>query len=131
MKHAETNKESNYLEAERQRLLDCIVAIRKSGTVAHAYCWLIESTESKGSRTYTYIKLLTQKPDEKLTSKSLGRPGSDRHREWKAAIERREAIAELEQQLKMLNALIERQAKSAYADLVSISLALQSLPQRE
>jgi hypothetical protein len=44
-------------------------------------------------------------------------PGSDRHWEWKAAIERREAIAELEQQLKMLHALIERQANSAYAEL--------------
>jgi hypothetical protein len=117
MKRTEINKELNYLEAEQQRLLDCIVAIRESGTVAHAYCWLIESTEAKGSKTYTYIKLLTQKPGEKLTSKSLGRPGSDRHREWKAAIERREAIAELEQQLKMLDALIERQAKSAHADL--------------
>jgi len=45
-------------------------------------------------------------------SKSMGRPSSDRHREWKIAIERREAIAELEQQIKMLDALIERQLQA-------------------
>ena len=109
MNHIENNIEPDYLEAERLRLLDWITVIQASGKVAPAYCWLIESSEEKGSRTYTYIKLITQRPSKRLTSKSLGRPDSDRHREWKTAIERREAIAELEQQLKMLDALRERQ----------------------
>jgi hypothetical protein len=100
------------LLVERERLLDCISLVRGAGTVAPAHCWLITSSEEKGSRTYTYVKLITEQPGKKPTSKSLGRPGSDRHREWQAAIERREAIAELEQQLKMLDALIDRQAQA-------------------
>jgi hypothetical protein len=109
MNHTENDVRSDYLEAEQQRLLNCAHMIRASGIVAPAYCWLSESSETKGSKTYTYIKLISEKPEKKLTSKSLGRPGSDRHREWRTAIERREAIAELEQQLKMLDALRERQ----------------------
>ncbi len=109
MNHTENSITPNYLEAERLRLLDGIAVIQAAGKVAPAYCWLIESSEEKGSRTYTYIKLITQKPGERLTSKSLGRPGSNRHHQWKTAIARREAIAELEQQLKMLDALRERQ----------------------
>ena len=117
MNHTESNIEPDYLEAERLRLLDWITVIQASGKVAPAYCWLIESSEEKGSRTYTYIKLITQRPSKRLTSKSLGRSGSDpcgicaaaRHHEWKTAIARREAIAELEQQLNMLEALRERQ----------------------
>jgi hypothetical protein len=79
MNRTEMNSEPNHLAAERDRLLGHIARIRASGTVAPAYCWLIKSTEEKGSRTYTYIKLLTQKPGRRLTSKSMGRPGSDRH----------------------------------------------------
>jgi hypothetical protein len=101
--------ESPYLQSEFQRLLNAVEFLRSTGRVAPAYCWLTESTETKGSRTYTYIRLVTEEPGQKLSSRSLGRPGSDRHREWKAAIERREAIAELEQQLKMLDALMQRQ----------------------
>jgi hypothetical protein len=104
--------ESIYLQSELQRLLNAIQLLRTAGRVAPAYCWLTESTETKGSRTYTYIRLVTEEPGKKLSSKSLGRPGSEKHREWKAAIERREAIAELEQQLKMLDALIQRQQQA-------------------
>jgi hypothetical protein len=122
MKHTENNIEPDYLEAERLRLLDWVAVIQASGKVAPAYCWLIESSEEKGSRTYTYIKLITQKPGKRLTAKSLGRPGSDRHRQWKTAIARREAIAELEQQLKMLDALIERQDQALQLAIVLDSL---------
>ncbi len=101
---------SDYLQAELQRLLNAVEAVRTWGTVAPAYCWLTESSETKGSKTYTYIRLVTEEPGKKLTSKSLGRPGSKRHQEWRAAIERREAIAELEQQLKILDLLVHRQA---------------------
>jgi hypothetical protein len=118
MNHTEKNignigNDPDYLEAERLRLLECVATIRASGAIAHAYCWLSESSELKGSRTYTYIKLITQKPGKKLTSTSLGKPGSDRHSHWRAAIERREAIDELEQQLKMLDALMERQNRAS------------------
>jgi hypothetical protein len=40
----------------------------------------------------------------------LGKAGSKKCRDWKARIQQREAIAELEQQLSMLQALIDRQA---------------------
>jgi hypothetical protein len=122
MNHAENDVKFDYLEAEQQRLLGCVQIIRASGTVAPAYCWLSESSETKGSKTYTYVKLITEKPEKKLTSKSLGRPGSDRHREWRTAIERREAIAELEQQLKMVDALIERQSQALHLTAFLASL---------
>jgi hypothetical protein len=79
MNHTENSITPDYLQAERLRLLDWVAVIQASGRVAPAYCWLIESSEEKGSRTYTYIKLITQRPGKRLTSKSLGRPGSDRH----------------------------------------------------
>jgi len=58
------------------------------------------------------VVLVTQKPDRSPKSQSLGRPGSTRHRQWKHAIARREAIDELEQQLSMLEALMERQVEA-------------------
>jgi hypothetical protein len=102
--------QETYLQLELQRLLDAVEKVRSTGRVAPAYCWLTESSETKGSKTYTYIRLVTQEPGKKLSSISLGRPGSEKHREWSSAIERREAIGELEQQLKMLDALIQRQS---------------------
>jgi hypothetical protein len=105
---------SPYLQSEFQQLLDAVELVRTAGRIAPAYCWLTESTEVKGSKTYTYIRLVTDEPGKKLSSISLGRPGSVKHRDWQAAIERREAIAELEQQLKMLNALIQRQAQATH-----------------
>jgi hypothetical protein len=77
MRHAEI--ELNSLAVERQRLLDCIFLIRGAGSAALSHCWLITSSEEKGSRTCTYIKLITERPGKKQPSKSLGRPGSDRH----------------------------------------------------
>lgn len=103
---------SPHLPAERQRLLDAIATIRDSGSVAPAYCWLTESSETKRGKTYTYVRLVTEKPGQKNTSTSLGRPGSSKHRAWQAAIARREAINELEQQLKLLEALMQRQAEA-------------------
>ncbi|MBM0744866.1 hypothetical protein JOY44_25440 (plasmid) [Phormidium sp. CLA17] len=104
---------SSFLEAERGRLLTLIVQIRGGGAVAPAYCWLTETSSTKGAKTYTYAVLVTQKSDRKPKSQSLGRPGSQKHRHWKDAIARREAIAELEQQLSMLQALMERQIKNS------------------
>lgn len=103
---------SPYLEAERQRLLDLILQVRTAGEVAPAYCWLTQTTSTKGAKTYTYALLVTQKPEHKSQSRSLGKLGSQRHQYWQAAIVRREAIDELEQQLSMLQALIDRQART-------------------
>ncbi len=104
---------STFLESERDRLLTLIHQIRTSGEVAPAYCWLTETSSTKGVKTYTYAVLVTQKPDRKPKSQSLGKPGSQRHRHWKDAISRREAVTELEQQLSMLQALMERQIKNS------------------
>jgi hypothetical protein len=109
MNHTEINLISLHLLAERDRLLEAIESVRLSGTVAPTFCWLVESSETKGARTYRYIKLITERPGRPLTSKSLGKPGSEKHRVWQVAIQRREIIAELEQQRKMLEALIKRQ----------------------
>lgn len=103
---------STFLESERERLLTLIHQIRTSGEVAPAYCWLTETSSTKGAKTYTYAVLVTQKPDRKPKSQSLGKPGSQKHRHWKEAIRRRDAIVELEQQLAMLQTLIERQART-------------------
>lgn len=103
---------SSLLEAEQQRLLLLIQHIQTAGQVAPAYCWLTESSSTKGGKTYTYAVLVTQPPDRKPSIQSLGKPGSSRHQHWKDAIARREAIAELEQQLAMLQTLIARQAKA-------------------
>lgn len=102
----------SFLRAERERLLTLITEIRKAGEVAPAYCWLTETSSTKGTKTYTYVVLITQKPDQKPKSQSLGKPGSRRHRHWKDAIARREAIVELEQQLSLLQSLMERQTKT-------------------
>lgn len=103
---------STLLESEQERLLTLIHQIRASGQVAPAYCWLTETSSTKGAKTYIYAVLVTQKPDRKPKSQSLGKPGSYKHRHWQEAIARREAIVELEQQLAMLQTLIERQART-------------------
>jgi hypothetical protein len=115
--------ESTHLSAELQRLLKAVEAVRTSGIVAPGYCWLTESSETKGNKTYTYIRLVTEEPGKKLISKSLGRPGSKRHQEWRSAIVRREAIAELEQQLKILDTLVQRQSQAT-----NLLKLLESLP---
>lgn len=103
---------STFLDSEREHLLTLIHQIRSAGEVAPAYCWLTETSSTKGAKIYTYVVLVTQKPDRKPKSRSLGKPGSQRHRHWQEAIARREAIAELEQQLAMLQALMERQTRT-------------------
>ncbi len=97
------------LEAERLRLQQLEDTIRASGRVALAKCWLTESHETKNFKTYTYIRLVTEKENGKTTSPSLGRPGSSRHREWQAAIARREALNEIALQAAMLQELMRRQ----------------------
>jgi hypothetical protein len=105
-------KVNSNLQAEQQRLLDTIFLIRGSGEVAPAYCWLTASTVTKGGKTYEYARLVIEKPGSKPKISSLGRLGSERHRQWKTAIARRDAIVELEQQLKILQGLMDRQVAS-------------------
>ena len=100
------------LQSEQQHLLDTIAQIRGSGVVAPAYCWLTSSTVTSSGKTYKYARLVTEKPGSKPSIRSLGRQGSERHRHWKLAIARREAIAELEQQLKLLQELVDRQSST-------------------
>jgi hypothetical protein len=112
MNHTEDSWISSHLLAERNRWLGAIAAVRSSGTVAAEHCWLVESTETKGDRSYTYARLVRRDPGQKLKSKRLGKPGSEPHRYWQGAIARRTAIAELEQQLTMVEAVLERQKLS-------------------
>ncbi len=86
---------SSFLKAERERILSLIQQIRNSGTVAPDYCWLTETSSTKGAKTYIYMVLVTQKPDHTPKSQSLGRPGSARHRQWKHAIARRVGTADV------------------------------------
>lgn len=104
-----TKMVSPNLQAEQQHLLNTIAQIRGSGNVAPAYCWLTVSTVTKGGRTYEYARLVIEKPGSKPKISSLGRLGSERHRQWRTTIARRDAIAELEQQLKILQELMDRQ----------------------
>jgi hypothetical protein len=91
--------------------------IRKSGEIAPAYHWLTRQVETKNDVNYEYIKLNSKKlEDPKVKVRSLGKSGSDRHREWQRAISRRDAIVELEQQITMVENLIDRQkARSTIA----------------
>lgn len=57
---------------------------------------------------HIYYKLSSKNRD--IKNLHLGKAGSEKYRDWRARIQRREAIAELEQQLSMLQALIDRQA---------------------
>lgn len=95
---------SPHLEAERDRLLQLIQAIRRSGPVAPINLWI--SPAPKGN--YMYYKLSSKNPAYK--NQHLGKMGSEKYRDWRARIQRWEAIAELEQQLAMVQALIDRQA---------------------
>jgi len=94
---------SPHLQAERDRLLQLIQDLRNSGRVAPCNVWI--SPAPKGE--YRYYKLSSKNPDYK--NQHLGKAGSEKCRDWRARIQRREAIAELEQQLSMLQALIDRQ----------------------
>lgn len=95
---------SPHLQAERDRLLQLIQDPRNSGRVAPCNVWI--SPAPKGERLY--YKLSSKNPEYK--NQHLGKAGSEKYRDWRARIQRREAIAELEQQLSMLQALIDRQA---------------------
>lgn len=95
---------SSHLEAERERLFQLIQSVRGSGNVAPLNVWI--SPAPKGE--YLYYKLSSKNPDYK--NQHLGKEGSEKYRDWRARIQRREGIAELEQQLSMLQELLDRQS---------------------
>ena len=101
MANAET-----YLQQERDRLIALSDAVRSSGSVAPANCCCVEVEQHKGNKTYCYARLLS---DSKGQSRWLGRRRSELHQDWLARIARREAIREIERQVQMLDALIDRQ----------------------
>lgn len=110
MNHIEKHLPSPHLQAERDRLLDAIAQTRSSGEVAPAYYWISLQVDNKNGKTYEYIKLNVKKSgDTKVKARSLGKPGSERHREWQQSLARRDAIAELEQQVTLLENLRDRQ----------------------
>ena len=99
---------SEHLFAERERLLALITEIRNSGAVAPANVWISPNFQTKGGKTYEYYKLTSDNPEVK--HQGLGKLGSEKYRDWLARIQQRNAIYELEQQLSMLQALLDRQA---------------------
>jgi len=99
---------SEHLFAERERLLALITEIRNSGAVASANVWISPNFQNKSGKTYEYYKLTSDNPEVKHLG--LGKLGSEKYRNWFARIQRRNAIHELEQQLSMLQALLDRQA---------------------
>ncbi|WP_088894811.1 hypothetical protein [Leptolyngbya ohadii] len=102
------------LAAEKECLLQHIEAIRKTGQVAPAlYFVSIAPTVSKG-KTYHYARLLKEKNGKQSMVARLGRENSSKHQDWRRRIARREAIVELEQQLKLLDELMQRQQERSH-----------------
>lgn len=99
---------SEHLLAERERLLALMTQIRNSGAVAPANVWISPNFQNKGGKIYEYYKLTSTNPEVK--HQGLGKIGSEKYRDWLARMQRRNWIVELEQQLSMLQALIDRQA---------------------
>ena len=73
---------SPHLEAERDRLLQLIQAIRDSGSVAPINVWISPAPKGK----YLYYKLSSKNPEYK--NQYLGKAGSEKYCDWKARIRR-------------------------------------------
>jgi hypothetical protein len=96
---------STHLSAELNRLIELTIAIRNSGSVAPNGVWLTSATYKKGKKIYTYGRLVSDNPT--FPGKLLSKPADVQ--DWKARCDRREAIAELEVQIRLLTELIDRQ----------------------
>jgi hypothetical protein len=102
---------SPYLKAERDRLLSMIHQIRTLGSPAPANVWI--SPYQKGA--HTYYKLTSE--NKAYKTQHLGKVTSLKYRDWVERIQRRNDIQELEQQLSLLAALIDRQAEAQILSL--------------
>lgn len=102
---------SFYLQSELDRLRDLSDAVRSSGSVAPANCWLVVEDVHRASHTYRYARLYVQPiaASKKLKKRSLGRPNCAQHLDWIKRIQRRVALYEIEQQMTLLTKLIDRQ----------------------
>jgi len=98
---------SPHLQAERDRLISEIQQLRKLGAVAPVSVWVGPNFQIKGGRPYEYWKLNSDNPQ--VRHQHLGKAGSEKYQGWAARIARRDAIAELEVQLSVLQRLMERQ----------------------
>lgn len=96
---------SPHLQAERERLLSEIESIRASGDVAPANVQI-------GADFLTKKDFRLINTDLPMRERVLGQKGSKNYCDWESRIKRRKALTEIEQQLAMLNALIDRQAKA-------------------
>ncbi|HIK56173.1 MAG TPA: hypothetical protein IGS37_13545 [Synechococcales cyanobacterium M55_K2018_004] len=101
---------SPYLQAERDRLLEQIASIQKSGEIAPANvriepdflnpkCWLL---------THTNLP---------MRERQLGQSCSAKYHDWMERIHRRDRLQELEYELSVVEGLLERQSKTEYVFL--------------
>lgn len=105
---------SIHLHTERDRLLTEVQAIKDTGKVAPAECW-IDSYLAKNQRgqAYEYYKLVAKEPiftgakGGRTKTVHLGKTGSDRYNAAVLSIRRRNAIEKLESQVARLDELIE------------------------
>ena len=98
---------SAHLRSELDRLISLTIQIRQSGGVAPANCWITETSQTRNGRVYRYARLVSENPQ--IKGFSLGRPLSPNVVDWQQRCQRRDAIQEIEQQIRMLTELIDRQ----------------------
>lgn len=96
---------SPHLQAERERLLSAIEAIRASGDIAAANVQIVADFLTKKDFRLTNTNL-------PMEEQVLGQKGSEKYCDWESRIKRRKVLTEIEQQLAMLEALIDRQAQA-------------------
>jgi len=94
-----------HLQAERERLLSKIESIRASGAVAPAQVQIVADFLSNKDFRLSNTDLL-------MKERVLGHKGSEKYCDWENRIKRRKMLTEIEQQLAMLDALIDRQAQA-------------------
>lgn len=105
---------SIYLKAERDRLLAGIQAMRSTGEIAPAGCW-IDSYLAKNpqGKRYEYYKLVATKPifagarGGITRTRHLGKLGSELYQTATLAIRRRSAIEQVEAQIARVEQLID------------------------
>ena len=104
---------SPHLQAERERLLSAIKSIQASGNIAPANVQIVADFLTKKD-----FRLANT--DLPMKEQVLGQKNSDRYRDWESRIKRRKTLTELEEQLRMLDALIDRQAKATSAESAGV-----------
>jgi hypothetical protein len=103
---------SLHLQAEHDYLLDRLNVIKSSGEIAPPNVRIAPDFLTPKA----WILNQTTLP---MKERHLGKHGSAKYRDWEARIHRRDQIQELEQQLSLLQALMDRQeaAETVFAEL--------------